>query len=48
MSLAALLQLQTEGDMFVAIADSLTTTKSVWTCPMGQIQENNICGMCLT
>lgn len=44
-SLASLLQLQIEGHMFVAIAESLTKAESIWTCPIGQIQENNICSM---
>ncbi|XP_053401221.1 uncharacterized protein LOC123549544 [Mercenaria mercenaria] len=45
-SLASLLQLQIEGHMYMAIAESLSKTEGVWTCPVGRIQENGICISC--
>lgn len=46
--LASLLQWQVGEHLFMAVSDSLTRSEPTWSCPMGQIAENNICSKWLT
>ena len=45
LTLASAIQLNIEGHMYKASAESLAKSESFWACPTGQIQERGLCSM---
>ncbi|XP_060601666.1 uncharacterized protein LOC132754927 [Ruditapes philippinarum] len=46
LSLASAIQLNIEGHMYKAIAESLVKSDGIWSCPVGQVQEHGLCISC--
>jgi hypothetical protein len=48
LSLASAIQLNIEGHMYKAIAESLVKSDGIWSCPIGQVQEHGLCSKYIT